>query len=480
MLTDRLETIITSGFQHNPTKGQQALIKAMSSFILDSENSIFIIKGYAGTGKTTIINSIVSALQKIQLKSVLLAPTGRAAKVLSGYSRKPAFTIHKKIYRQKSSNDGFGAFSIDDNLHTNTIFFVDEASMISNSPTETKSFGTGCILDDLIQYVYNGKNCKLVLIGDTAQLPPVHFDISPALDKEIINGYGKKLYYIELTDVVRQSQESGILHNATELRNLTNNDNFDFNDIKLSLKGFPDIKYITGGSLIEEIDDAYSQFGLEDTIVISRSNARANKFNQGIRNSILYRDEEIQSGDLLMVVKNNYHWAGKIDEISFIANGDIVEITKIHGHYEMYGYRYAEVTLKFMDYKELEIECMIMLDTLNLDGPSLSYDSMRDLYYKIAEDYTHIYSKKKKFETIKEDKFFNALQVKFSYSVTCHKAQGGQWKAVFVDQGYLTEEMLDKEYIRWLYTAFTRATEKLFLLNFNQKFFNEGEIDIYE
>lgn len=477
MLQEHLEQIITEGFSFAPTQSQKNLISEISRFLLDRDESVFIIKGYAGTGKTTIINAIVKALAKFKFKSVLLAPTGRAAKVLSGYSKKPAYTVHKKIYRQKTSDDGFGEFSIDKNLHTNTIFFVDEVSMISNSPTESKTFGTGCLLDDIVEYVYNGQNCKLVLVGDTAQLPPVHFNMSPALDKEEVKGYGMKVYEVEMTDVVRQKKESGILYNATSLRELTSIDYFESENIKFYMKGFPDIKFITGGDLIEYIGDSYDRYGIEETIIVSRSNKRANRFNQGIRNSILYREEEIQSGDLLMVVKNNYHWAEKFDEVSFIANGDIVEISKIHRYHEEYGYRFAKVTLRFIDYKDVEMECMIMIDTLHLDGPSLSYDAMRDLYYKIAEDYSHIRSKKKRFEAIKEDEFFNALQVKFAYSVTCHKAQGGQWKSVFIDQGYLTDDMIDKEFIRWLYTAFTRATEKLYLLNFNKHFFPDGEVE---
>ena len=471
MLKKHLALMIKECLRFDPTEDQQRAIDCLADYVTNNDKQgVFLLKGYAGTGKTTLVSALVAVLDQLKINSVLLAPTGRAAKVLTFYSKKVAYTIHKKIYRQKSLTDGFGEFSLDRNLHTNTVFIVDEASMISNYSGEASVFGSGRLLDDLMQYVFSGKNCRLILIGDTAQLPPIGLDISPALDpQEVESSYNLSVEEIILTQVVRQNQDSGILMNATELRCMLADERSGFP--ALSTEKFPDIFRIGGAELIDEISNAHSEFGLEDTIVVSRSNKRANKFNQGIRNTVLYREDEICSGDYLMVVKNNYFWAEDIKEMDFIANGDIVEIVRIHRHVERYGFRYAEVTIRFPDYKDVELDTMIMLDTLDIETASLAYEENKKLFFTIAEDYADIRSKKKRYEKIRDNKFFNALQVKFSYAVTCHKAQGGQWKAVFVDQGYLTDELLTQEYYRWLYTAVTRATEKLFLVNFKKEFF---------
>lgn len=471
MLKNHLALMIKESLRFDPTEDQQRAIDCLADYVTQNDKEgVFLLKGYAGTGKTTLVSALVSVLDQLKINSVLLAPTGRAAKVLTFYSKKAAYTIHKKIYRQKSLTDGFGEFSLDRNLHGNTVFIVDEASMIANYSGEASVFGSGRLLDDLMQYVFTGKNCRLILIGDTAQLPPIGLDVSPALNaQEVESSYNLSVKEIVLRQVVRQNQESGILMNATELRCMLADERSGFP--ALSTEKFPDIFRIGGADLIEEISNAHSEFGLEDTIVVSRSNKRANKFNQGIRNTVLYREDEICSGDYLMVVKNNYFWAQDVKEMDFIANGDIVEIVRIHRYCEMYGFRYAEVTIRFPDYKDVEIETMIMLDTLDIETASLGYEENKKLFFTIAEDYADIRSKKKRYEKIRDNKFFNALQVKFSYAVTCHKAQGGQWKAVFVDQGYLTDELLTQEYYRWLYTAVTRATEKLFLVNFKKDFF---------
>jgi exodeoxyribonuclease-5 len=403
----------------------------------------------------------------------LLAPTGRAAKVLSVYSGKAASTIHKKIYRQKTQNDDFAEFVVDKNLHKNTLFIVDESSMISNSAFDNSPFGSGRVLDDLIKYVFEGVGCKLMLVGDTAQLPPVGLVLSPALDSSVLKSMGVDVVEIELTDVVRQSEKSGILHNATLLRNRINEKLTGYP--KLELDNFNDIIRVSGTDLIEEIDSCYGKYGVENTIVVCRSNKRANRFNEGIRRSILWKEEELSTGDLLMVVKNNYYWLSEEDKqyTDFIANGDIVEITRIRKHKELYGFRFADVTVRFLDYPELEIDVNIILDTLTSETASLSKEQNSKLFYSVMEDYSDLKTKREKIKAIKENMYFNALQVKFSYAVTCHKAQGGQWNSVFVDQGWLKDDMLDVEYLRWLYTAFTRPMEKLYLVNFNKEFFTE-------
>ncbi len=474
MIKNHIQSEILKNLGKSPTPGQEELSLKLADFIAESDSdAVFILKGYAGTGKTTMLSSLVKTFTKFKFRSVLLAPTGRAAKVLSGYSGHSAYTIHKSIYRQQSSSDGMGRFVLDKNLYKDTFFIVDEASMVSNSNGESSIFGSGRLLEDLIEYVYSGSNCRLLLVGDTAQLPPVGLDVSPALSKRELEFYDRVVYEHELTEVVRQDQNSGILYNATMIRNLITDTFFTPGYFHLECEPFDDIRRIGGADLIEEISTCYDKFGHFETIVVTRSNKRANKFNEGIRSTILYKDADISVGDLLMVVKNNYFWLEENEKIDFIANGDIAEIISIYKYEQLYGFRFANVTLRLIDYPDIEIDCKIILDTLSIESASLTSEQNRKLFEAVAEDYLDIRSKKKRWEKIRENPYFNALQVKFAYAVTCHKAQGGQWKAVFVDQGYLTEEMLNLEFLRWLYTAFTRPTERLYLVNFNKEFFEE-------
>ena len=474
MIKNHIHSEIIRNLGKLPTPGQEALSLQLADFIAESElDAIFLLKGYAGTGKTTLLSSLVKTLTIYKFNSVLLAPTGRAAKVLSTYAGKNAYTIHKNIYRQQSSSDGTGRFVLNKNMCKDTFFIVDEASMISNSTGDTSIFGSGRLLEDLIEYVYSGSNCRLLLVGDTAQLPPVGLDVSPALSKQELEFYDRLVFEYELTDVVRQDQKSGILFNATFIRNLITGGGYDSGYFHLEYKPFDDVRRVSGADLIEEISTCYDRFGLIETIVVTRSNKRANKFNEGIRSSILYKEADISVGDLIMVVKNNYFWLEKNETIDFIANGDIAEIISIYKYEELYGFKFANVSLRLLDYPDIEFDCKIILDTLAIESASLTGDQNRKLFDAVAEDYADITTKKKRWEKIKENPYFNALQVKFAYAVTCHKAQGGQWKAVFVDQGYLTEEMLNAEFLRWLYTAFTRPTERLYLVNFNKEFFSE-------
>jgi exodeoxyribonuclease V len=473
-----LKLHIASLLSGNPefqlTESQSAAVDKLSEFILSREtDDIFLIRGYAGTGKTTLISQLTNALDSLQLKSVLLAPTGRAAKVLMSYTGKNAWTIHKKIYRQKSSTDGFGTFVLDKNLHKYTWFIVDEASMISNETAENSVFGSGRLLEDLLEYVYSGEGCRLILSGDTAQLPPVGLDISPALDKKRLEATGFGVIESELSDVVRQKTESGILINATRIRNMLFSESWQGGFFRVQTRGFADVIRLSGGELTDQISESYGKCGVFETTVLTRSNKRANLYNKGIRNSVLFRDSEISRGDLLMIVKNNYFWINEETNMEFIANGDITEITHIFGYEDMYGFRFANVSLRFPDYEDAEMECKIILDSIGVESASLTREDLVRLFHAIAEDYAEIKNKRERWKKIKEDPYFNALQVKFAYAVTCHKAQGGQWNTVFVDTGYLTEEMINKEFIRWIYTAFTRAREKLFLVNFDKRFFEE-------
>lgn len=475
MIKNHLKAILTEKLPFTPTTSQALLISALSEYITsDKPDEIMLIKGYAGTGKTTMIFSLTQTLLSLKIRSVLMAPTGRAAKVMAGYSGMTAFTIHKKIYRQKTSSDGMGKFVLNKNLYKNTYFIVDEASMISNELSENSFFGSGRVLDDLLEFVYSGENCRLVLVGDTAQLPPVGLNISPALEAFTLETYGFSVKEVELTEVVRQAKGSGILSNATEIRNLIGNDFGSSGFFPIEINSFDDIEKISGGDLIENIASCYDKHGFFDTTIVTRSNKRANLYNKGIRGSILYKENEIERGDLLMVVKNNYFWAeGETDiKLDFIANGDIAEITSIYGYEELYGFRFANVSLRFVDYEDVELDCKIFLETLSIETASFPYEKNRELFNAVSEDYADERNKKKRWEKIKANPYFNALQVKYAYALTCHKAQGGQWKAVFVDHGYLTEDMLDTEYYRWLYTALTRPTEKLFLVNFDKGFFN--------
>jgi len=473
MIKEHLKNSFNKNLEHKATNNQNILFDELSEYISDFKSeSIFLLKGYAGTGKTSSISAVVKTLSELKIKTVLLAPTGRAAKVFSSFAGISAKTIHKKIYRQKSASDGFGVFSLDRNLHKDTWFIVDEASMISNSSYENSVFGTGKLLSDLIEYVYSGYNCSLILIGDTAQLPPVGLNISPALDKLVLEDYGFDVKEIVLTEVVRQSSESGILSNATLLRKNLSEFTFDFKTPKLIDK-FEDFIRISGEDLIDAISNSYDNYGMDEVIIVNRSNKRANKYNEGIRQAILYKDGKISVGDFLMIVKNNYYWAEEIKEMDFIANGDTVEIIKIYDYQDLYDFHFADIRVRFVDYSDIEIDVKILLDTLDIETASLNQEKNKKLFYSVSEDYADIPQKGKRYAKVKEDKYFNALQVKFSYAVTCHKAQGGQWKVVFVDQGYMNDDMINKEYYRWLYTAFTRPIEKLYLVNFADKYFDD-------
>lgn len=475
MLKKYISNLIIEEIKFEPTDCQVEMAEKVSEFItFDNSNIVFLLKGYAGTGKTTALSALVKVLDTLKMKTVLLAPTGRASKVLARYAGKPATTIHKKIYRLKTNTDGYGKFGLDRNLHTNTIFIVDEASMISNLPQEQNVFGSGNLLADLIEYIMSGENCRLILAGDTAQLPPVGFSVSPALEEEELKYFDLEVITCELTQVVRQALESGILENATTIRNLLVNDQPE-GYWKVKTAGFVDVRRIGGVDLIEEISGCYSKYGTDETIVVTRSNKRANKFNEGIRRSVLYREEQISTGDLVMCVKNNYYWTKQSEELDFIANGDIAEVVRIRKSEEKYGFHFVNVTLRLIDYKDIEVDCKIILDTLTREAASLTQADQKKLFDEISLDYPEIHNKRKLWEKLRENEYFNALQVKFSYAITCHKSQGGQWKAVFLDHGYLTEEMIDREYLRWAYTAFTRPTERLYLVNFNKEFFVDEE-----
>ena len=467
----KLYTKFIQRFPFTPTDKQDQLLGQLATFVLSkNKKSLFLLKGYAGTGKTTIISTLVNNLWHCGIKSVLLAPTGRAAKVIGKYSSKPAYTIHKKIYHPKKKKDGGVSFVLQKNKHTNTIFIVDEASMIPDRSSDAKLFDNGSLLDDLLFYVYSGNNCKLILIGDTAQLPPVKLDLSPALNEKTLSlQYDKDVEGIELTEVMRQHEQSGILSNATKLR--MNLQEFYFGDFKFDT-GFSDIIRLTDGYDIEDaIQSAYQNNGVEDTAFIVRSNKRANQYNQQIRSKILGQENEISSGDYIMIVKNNYYWLKDSTEVGFIANGDICEILEIFSFKDLYGFQFAEVKLRMIDYpNQIPFETVILLDTLQSETPSLSYEESNRLYQEISKDYAQEKSNYKKMLAIKNNKYFNALQVKFSYAMTCHKSQGGQWGNVFIEQPYLPNGQ-DVSYLRWLYTAVTRAEKKLYLIGFKEEHF---------
>ncbi|WP_436410317.1 ATP-dependent DNA helicase [Parapedobacter flavus] len=475
----QLVELISSRFPMRPTGQQEEALQQLADFLADHDNnesSCFVLKGYAGTGKTTIISALVAALPALRMRSVLLAPTGRAAKVMSSYTKKKAFTVHKKIYRKKVALSPDMVFGLADNPHTDTLFIVDEASMISN---EQHTFNGRSLLEDLIQYVTNGERCRLLFVGDTAQLPPVGLVQSPALDAQgLSRRFGLHAMVYELTDVVRQEKDSGILYNATAIRQQIQTTSGETNDGPLpfpqfTVKGYPDIYRMTGEHLIDGLHYAYDKYGMENTIVICRSNKNANLYNQHIRNQILFREEELTGGDYIMVVRNNYFWlAAESERAGFIANGDMAEVRRVRNVHEQHGFRFADVSLEFMDSDETEpVGCRVMLDTLHSDSANLPQADQERLFEAIMVDYAHIPDKKERLAALKADPYYNALQIKFAMAVTCHKAQGGQWQAVFVDQGYLTEELLDVEFLRWLYTACTRATDELFLVNFHRKFF---------
>ena len=471
MISAPFYATLKKSFQFIPTAKQDIFFQKIALFVTNYKNDeIFVLKGFAGTGKTTVISAIVNSLIDIKIKYVLLAPTGRAAKVISNYSNKPAFTIHKKIYFPKKTSGGGLSFSLQPNKHKNTIFFVDEASMISDISSESKMYENGSLLDDLISYIYKGENCKLILIGDTAQLPPVQLDVSPALNTDLLAlNYGKEVQTIELDEVMRQEQNSGILYNATALRELLN-ENF-ITEFKFKLNKFKDIVRLNDGYDIQDaINQSYSNYSIEDTCFIVRSNKRANQYNQQIRTKILDKESDLSVGDFLMVVKNNYFWLKDADEAGFIANGDIVEVLEIFSFKELYTFKFAKIKVRMIDYpNQKPLETIVLLNTIASESPSLTYEESNRLYQEVMKDYEGE-TKFKMFQKVKENEFFNALQVKFSYAITCHKSQGGQWNTVFVEQPYLPDG-IDRDYIRWLYTAITRAKDKLYLIGFKDECF---------
>lgn len=467
MLQNFIASQIKAQLPFEPTEQQTHLLDALGEFLMSTDKEkVFLLRGYAGTGKTSVVSALVRALNELKQKTVLLAPTGRAAKVIANYSGFPAFTIHKKIYRQKSMAEF--RFQLADNLQTHTLFIVDEASMISNTGTET-AFGSGRLLDDLVQFVYSSDGCSLLLLGDTAQLPPVMQPHSPALESNQLAGYALHVHEFTLTHVVRQVLESGILHNATLLRHqLTDEKTSEFPQFELA--NFPDIKKLSGMELIDEIQRSYDGVGVEDTIVVTRSNKRANMYNNGIRARVMMKEDELTNGDLLMVTRNNYYWNKPYKEIDFIANGDILQVVRVRKSYNMYDFRFVDLTLRSLDY-EWEIDARIWLDALQAESPAAMNEMTNKLFASVAEDYPEITNKREKFKKVFENEYYNALQVKFGYAVTCHKAQGGQWKKVFIDPGQIADDQLNSDFYRWLYTALTRATETVYLVNFPDKSF---------
>jgi exodeoxyribonuclease-5 len=474
MEISRFYSLLKSEFSFQPTGDQDMALQLLARFVLRRESDqVFLLKGYAGTGKTSITSVLVKNLFKIKKSSILLAPTGRAAKVLGNYSGKQAFTIHKKIYFPKSDKKGGISFRLQPNKHRNVVFIVDEASMIPDINQDSKLFENGSLLDDLIEYVYSGHGCRLLLVGDTAQLPPVKLDISPALDKALLfRNFGKEVVEIEMTQVVRQEKDSGILFNATRIRHHIEEQRV--NGLQLSQRNYPEvIRPFDSMEVMDAINDCFNQANQEDSVVIVRSNKRANLYNQNIRSRVLFQEEELSSGDYLMVVKNNYFWIKPDMEAGFIANGDIVQVLEIYEFTQLYGFKFASVKIRMVDYPNMPLlDTVLLLDPLGSENASLSYDESNRLYQEVVQDYAHIKSNYKRFLSVKNNKYFNALQVKFSYAITCHKSQGGQWKNVFVEQPYLPEGP-SVDYLRWLYTAVTRATEKLYLLGFQDDFFSD-------
>lgn len=491
MISDDLCGLIRRNFAHEPTNEQYLVLRKWEEFLLSRKpNTLFLLKGYAGTGKTSLVAALVKTLLQLKQSVMLLAPTGRAAKVFSSYADAPAYTIHKRIYRQKSIVD-MDNFQTNINLHKHTLFIVDEASMISNEGLAGSMFGTGRLLDDLMQFVYSCEGCRLILVGDTAQLPPVGEEESPALCKGVLEGYDLDVTEIKLTEVVRQEQESGILWNATHLRQLMQDElYYDFPRLRTN---FPDVCVMPGDELIEALESSYHHCGMDQTIVVTRSNKRANIFNNGIRARILDYEDELSGNDLVMVAKNNYYWTERINgnvnpefkiqnskfkaqnsqlsalnsqlSTSFLANGDVAVVRRFRNERELYGFRFADATLRFPDYDNMELDVTVLLDTLQSEAPALTRQQQEQLFNAVWEDYPEIRDKRERMKRLRQDPYYNALQIKYAYAVTCHKAQGGQWQHVYIDQGYVTEEMLTPDYFRWLYTALTRATEKVFLVN---------------
>ena len=475
---DFLYSGFLSNLKYEPTSCQDSLLKTIADFVCSDDSDILVVNGYAGTGKTTAISSVITTLKQYHTKCVLLAPTGRAAKVLSSYAGQPAFTIHKHIYRQKSvGGDGFGQFSLYPNKDKETLFIVDEASLIGIDAGQQQSsvaFGSGNLLDDLISYVRSGVECKVILIGDSAQLPPVGIDASPALMKDYMNMHGG-VRWAELSTVVRQQQESGILHNATLIRHLQRELDcgpgiMELCDLGLEVEGFEDIERISGGDLIEKISDAYSYYGEDETVILCRSNKRAIKYNMGIRSTVQFKEERLVRDDKLMIVKNCYQFVEDVEGMDYIANGDIAKLQKISRFEERYGLHFAEARISFPDYDDQEITAKVILDTLESESAALTYEQSNALYQGVNEDYSHITVKKKRYEAVREDQYFNALQLKYANALTCHKSQGGQWRCVFIDNAFWQEELTVDD-LKWLYTAITRATEKVYLVNFKDELF---------
>ncbi|HZK02936.1 MAG TPA: AAA family ATPase [Bacteroidaceae bacterium] len=483
MLNELLVTDIVKNFPFEPTAEQLSVIEAVSKFVISTnQRRLFVLRGYAGTGKTTLVGALVKTLVQHRKKVVLMAPTGRAAKVFSLYSEMATQTIHKRIYRQKSISEQY-EFVLNVNTMKDTLFFVDEASMISNGGYDESIFGSGRLLDDLIQFVYSGKGCALFLIGDTAQLPPIGQYLSPALSTDALTGYGLNVEEMDMVQVMRHIEQSGILYNATALREVispavmskfTESSVFNF---KFRLKGFSDIMSINGEDLIEEIGGCYSRDGIEESVVVCRSNKRAIRYNNGIRATILGREDEINGGDHVMIVKNNYFWIEKLEEelkqsgsddqlpFSFIANGDTAIVKRVRKKRELHGFHFMDALLEFPDYGDFEIETILLTDALFSEAPALTKEENEKLFFSFMKDYVDTPRKRDRFRKIREDKHFNAFQVKFAYAVTCHKAQGGQWRNVFIDQGYITQQTQNAEYYRWLYTALSRATKRVYLVN---------------
>ncbi len=495
MIKDYFKDLISEKLGFQPTTQQQEVIEKLSDFLLtEGTDTVFILRGFAGTGKTSLVSALTSVMEQLSRECVLIAPTGRAAKVLSQYADHPAYTIHKRIYRQKSI-DQDSIFTLNYNPKPHLLFICDEASMISMGEEHSSSiYGTGRLLDDLLQFVYNGGGSRLILLGDTAQLPPVGETESPALQDDVLSRYGLNVVSYTLTQVVRQAEDSGILWNATHLRQLIH-DQDTFRLPQIRLHGFPDIQNIPGSELIEALEQCYHRDGYDETIVVTRSNKRANIYNNGIRTQILWREAELESGDLLMVAKNNYFYSLTPDPsqdpessqprtptADFIANGDIVRIQRVRGERELYGFHFIDAEITFPDYADSQLECTLLLDTLHTEAPALTADQQQQLWNQVIADYEEINiaspgerpqwkraTKTEKLKAMRSDPHYNALQVKYAYAVTCHKAQGGQWTNVFIDQGYMTEEMLGPDYFRWLYTALTRATHRVFLVNWPEE-----------
>ena len=475
---DFLYTGFISNLKHEPTSCQESLLRKVADFVSSDDDDILVVNGYAGTGKTTALSAVISVMKQFGTKCVLLAPTGRAAKVLSSYSGQPAFTIHKHIYRQKSvGGDGFGQFSLMPNKDKETLFVVDEVSLIgieAGQQQSTTAFGTGNLLDDLLSFVRSGVDCKVILVGDSAQLPPVGLDASPALSKDYMAMMGGTVF-AELSTVVRQQHESGILYNATMLRQLQTEMDYgpglmDICDLGLEIAAFDDIERVSGGELIEKITDAYAEYGEDETVVLCRSNRRAIKYNLGIRGSVQFKEERLVRDDKLMIVKNCYQFVEGIEGMDYIANGDIAKLQKISKYEERYGLHFAEARISFPDYDDQEIVAKVILDTLESESASLTYEQSNALYQGVNEDYSHITAKRKRYEAVREDKYFNALQLKYANAITCHKSQGGQWRCVFIDNPIWQEEITLDD-LKWLYTAITRATDKVYLVNFKDELF---------